>query len=41
MITSVNKVLKRNEPTPKGSKVLWNYAKERIIKKNIERGYII
>lgn len=37
----LSKVLKRNEPTPKGSKELWNYAKERIIKKNVERGYII
>lgn len=37
----LSKILKRNEPTPKGSKELWNYAKERIIKKNVEIGHII
>lgn len=37
----LSKILKRNEPTPKGSKELWDYAKERIIKKNVERGHII
>ena len=37
----LSKILKRNEPTPKGSKELWNYAKERIIKKNVEKGHII
>ncbi len=36
----LSKVLKRNEPTPKGSKVLWEYAKEHIIKKNVELGYV-
>ena len=37
----LSKILKRNEPMPKGSKELWNYAKERIIKKNVELGHII
>ena len=36
----LSKVLKRNERTPEGSKELWNYAKERIIKKNVEIGHI-
>lgn len=37
----LSKVMKRNEPTPKGSKVLWDYAKENIIKKNADKGHII
>lgn len=36
----LSKVLKRNEPTPKGSKELWNYAKEHIIRKNLRLGFI-
>ncbi len=36
----LSKVLKRNQPTPNGSKDLWNYAKESIIKKNVEIGHI-
>lgn len=37
----LSKIMKRNEPTGKGSKVLWEYGKERIIKKNVELGHII
>lgn len=37
----VSKILKRNERTPKGSKVLWDYAHEQLIKKNVEAGHII
>lgn len=37
----VSKILKRNERTPKGSKALWDYAHEQLIKKNVEAGHII
>lgn len=38
---AVSKILKRNERTPLGSEILWNYAKENWIKTNIEAGTII
>lgn len=37
----LSKVLKRNAPTPKGSEVLWDYAKQNFIQKNVECGNII
>lgn len=37
----LSKVLKRNEPTPKGSEIIWDYAKKNFIKKNVESGNII
>ncbi len=37
----LSKILKRNERTPKGSKVLWDYAQKQFIKKNVEAGHII
>lgn len=37
----VSKILKRNERTPFGSEILWNYAKKNWIKLNIEAGRII
>ena len=37
----LSKILKRNTATPKGSEVLWDYAKENFIRKNIESGNII
>uniref|UniRef100_UPI004055F78A HD domain-containing protein n=1 Tax=Agathobacter sp. TaxID=2021311 RepID=UPI004055F78A len=37
----LSKVLKRNRPTPKGSEILWDYARENLIKKNVENGKII
>ena len=37
----LSKILKRNERTPMGSKVLWDYAQEKLIKKNVEAGHII
>jgi len=37
----LSQVLKRNERTPKGSKELWEYAYENILKPNVEKGKII
>lgn len=37
----LSQVLKRNEKTPKGSKELWEYAYENILKPNVEKGKII
>lgn len=33
-------ILKRNEPTPKGSEILWEYALKNMIEPNIEKGRI-
>ncbi len=38
---AASKVLKRNENSPKGSEVLWDYAKEHFLEKNIGLGHII
>lgn len=38
---AVSKVLKRNERTPRGSEILWDYAKENFIEKNVQLGHII
>lgn len=38
---AVSKILKRNERTPRGSKELWEYAKEHFIEKNVGLGHII
>lgn len=38
---AVSKVLKRNERTPRGSQMLWEYAKEHFIEKNVGLGHII
>ena len=37
---ALSKILKRNEPTEKGSKVLWDYSKTNFLKKNVECGTI-
>ena len=37
---SLSKIYKRNERTPKGSRVLWKYVKERILEPNVEKGRI-
>ena len=37
---SLSKIYKRNELTPKGSRVLWRYAKERILAPNVAKGRI-
>lgn len=37
---SLSKIYKRNELTPKGSRVLWHYAKERILAPNVAKGRI-
>ena len=37
---SLSKIYKRNELTPKGSRVLWSYAKERILAPNVAKGRI-
>lgn len=37
----LSQILKRNQATPEGSEVLWDYAKENFIKPNLERGRII
>lgn len=37
---SLSKIYKRNELTPKGSRVLWKYAKEKILAPNVETGRI-
>ena len=36
-----SKVLKRNECSPRGSEVLWDYAKENFLEKNVRLGHII
>lgn len=36
-----SQIMKRNEKTSSGSKVLWEYAKKMFIEKNIEKGNII
>lgn len=37
----LSQVLKRNERTPKGSKELWDYAYENMLKPNVEKGRIV
>ena len=37
----LSQILKRNESTPEGSEVLWNYAKENFIDANVKKGKII
>lgn len=37
----VSKVLKRNERSPRGSQILWDYAKENFLEKNVRLGHII
>ncbi len=37
---TLGKILKRNELTPQGSEVLWNYAKEKIVRPYVEKGMI-
>ena len=37
----LQQILKRNEPTPEGSQVLWEYAKEHFLKPNVENGKIL
>lgn len=37
---SLSKIYKRNELTPKGSRVLWRYAKERLLAPNVAKGRI-
>lgn len=37
---SLSKIYKRNELTPKGSRVLWRYAKKRILAPNVAKGRI-
>lgn len=36
----IGQILKRNEVTPKGSEILWNYALEHMLKTNMEKGRI-
>lgn len=36
----LDQILKRNQPTPEGSEVLWEYAKEQFLKPNVEAGTI-
>lgn len=36
----LEQVMRRNERTADGSRILWNYAKERFIEPNVERGRI-
>ena len=38
---AVSKILKRNQRTPRGSEILWEYAKENYIEKHIDLGHII
>ena len=38
---AVSKVLKRNERSPLGSEILWDYAKENFLEKNVRLGHII
>ena len=37
----LSQILKRNERTPKGSKELWAYAYENMLKPNVEKGKIV
>ena len=37
----ISQILKRNERTPNGSEVLWDYAYENMLKPNVEKGRII
>ncbi len=37
----ISQILKRNEITPKGSKELWDYAYENMIRPNVDKGKII
>lgn len=37
----IQQIIKRNEITPKGSEVLWNYILEHFITPNVEKGRII
>lgn len=36
----LSQILKRNVPTPEGSEVLWNYAKEHFLKPSVKAGRI-
>ena len=36
----INQILKRNEPTPQGSAVLWEYARTHFVEPNVEKGKI-
>lgn len=36
----IDQILKRNQPTPEGSEVLWEYAKEHFLEPNVEIGKI-
>ncbi len=38
---AVSKVLKRNERTPRGSEVLWEYGSKNYIEKHVKLGHII
>lgn len=38
---AISKILKRNEPTPRGSEELWKYGKENYIEKHVRLGHII
>lgn len=38
---AISKILKRNERTSRGSKELWDFAKENFIEKNVSLGHII
>lgn len=38
---AVSQILGRNERTPKGSEVLWDYAKEHYVEKHVNLGHII
>lgn len=38
---ALSKILKRNERTPKGSEVLWDYSRENFIEKHVRLGHII
>ena len=37
----LSKIMKRNERTIKGSKALWEYSRDNLIKKNVAEGHII
>ena len=37
----LSQILKRNENTGKGSQILWEYAKEKFLRPNVEAGKII
>lgn len=38
---ALSKILKRNERTPKGSEVLWEYGRKKFVEKHLELGHII